>query len=253
MKITNKEEHLENFNMIMKTVKDYLQQNFENKSIIDNFENFFDIDKIIKKDNVTLLNLAKLLLLMTSLSSKKEKLLPLLTSIDSNFQSEYILSCEFVQIKSAGMLLKNNFANNDSNIQVSEISFFLSGGDFLHKKIEILDETIIKNSEMYNSILNKLEKEMADLKQSKSDLENFNNEKAAQIKELKQKLDEELSQLIKKPLGAYKYDIFNGVFFIRINVSHNISLLSFLKPTYLGITPLLLLDTIPHQYEFKKC
>ena len=68
MKITNKEEHLENFNMIMKTVKDYLQQNFENKSIIDNFENFFDIDKIIKKDNVTLLNLAKLLLLMTSLS-----------------------------------------------------------------------------------------------------------------------------------------------------------------------------------------
>ena len=75
MKITNKEEHLENFNMIMKTVKDYLQQNFENKSIIDNFENFFDIDKIIKKDNVTLLNLAKLLLLMTSLSSKKEKLI----------------------------------------------------------------------------------------------------------------------------------------------------------------------------------
>ena len=198
MKITNKEEHLENFTMIMKTVKDYLQQNFENKSIIDNFENFFDIDKIIKKDNVTLLNLAKLLLLMTSLSSKKEKLIPLLTSIDNNFQSDYILSCEFVQIKSAGMLLKNNFANNDSTVQVSEISFELSGGDFLHKKIEILDETIIKNSEMYNSILNKLEKEMADLKQSKSDLENFNNEKASQIKELKQQLDEELSQLIKK-------------------------------------------------------
>ena len=198
MKITNKEEHLENFTMIMKTVKDYLQQNFENKSIIDNFENFFDIDKLIKKDNVTLLNLAKLLLLMTSLSSKKEKLISLLTSIDNNFQSDYILSCEFVQIKSAGMLLKNNFANNDSNVQVSEISFELSGGDFLHKKIEILDETIIKNSEMYNSILNKLEKEMADLKQSKSDLENFNNEKASQIKELKQQLDEELSQLIKK-------------------------------------------------------
>ena len=198
MEINNKEEHLENFNMIMTALKDYLQQNFENKSIIDNFENFFDIDKIINKDNVTLLNLAKLLLLMTSLSSIKEKLLPLLISMDEDFQNEYILSCEFVQIKSAGMLLKNNFANNDSNIEVSEISFFLSGGDFLRKKIEILDETIIKNSEMYNSILNKMEKEMADLKQSKSDLENFNNEKAEQIKELKQKLDEELSQLIKK-------------------------------------------------------
>ena len=52
MKITNKEEHLENFNMIMKTVKDYLQQNFENKSIIDNFENFFDIDKKIGRAHV---------------------------------------------------------------------------------------------------------------------------------------------------------------------------------------------------------
>jgi DNA repair exonuclease SbcCD ATPase subunit len=51
---------------------------------------------------------------------------------------------------------------------------------------------------MYNNILDKLEKEKSDLKQSKIDLESFNDEKAAQIKELKQKLDEELSQLIKK-------------------------------------------------------
>ena len=57
--------------MIMTALKDYLQQNFENKSIIDNFENFFDIDKIISKDNVTLLNLAKLLLLMTSFNKRK--------------------------------------------------------------------------------------------------------------------------------------------------------------------------------------
>jgi len=96
------------------------------------------------------------------------------------------------------MLMKNNFSNSEGIVQVSEISLFLSGGDFLHKKIEILDETIIKNSEMYNNILDKLEKEKSDLKQSKIDLESFNDEKAAQIKELKQKLDEELSQLIKK-------------------------------------------------------
>ena len=182
----------------MSTLKDYIQQNFDNKSIVENFENFFDVDKILKNDSLTLLNLAKLLLLMTSLSSKKETLLPLLTSIESSFQSDYILSCEFMHIKSAGMLMKNNFANSEGIVQVSEISLFLSGGDFLHKKIEVLDETIIKNSEMYNNILDKLEKEKSDLKQSKIDLESFNDEKAAQIKELKQKLDEELSQLIKK-------------------------------------------------------
>lgn len=182
----------------MSTLKDYIQQNFDNKSIVENFENFFDVDKILKNDSLTLLNLAKLLLLMTSLSSKKETLLPLLTSIESSFQSDYILSCEFMHIKSAGMLMKNNFSNSEGIVQVSEISLFLRGGDFLHKKIEILDETIIKNSEMYNNILDKLEKEKSDLKQSKIDLESFNDEKAAQIKELKQKLDEELSQLIKK-------------------------------------------------------
>ena len=182
----------------MSTLKDYIQQNFDNKSIVENFENFFDVDKILKNDSLTLLNLAKLLLLMTSLSSKKETLLPLLTSIESSFQSDYILSCEFMHIKSAGMLMNNNFSNSEGIVQVSEISLFLSGGDFLHKKIEILDETIIKNSEMYNNILDKLEKEKSDLKQSKIDLESFNDEKASQIKELKQKLDEELSQLIKK-------------------------------------------------------
>ena len=66
--------------------------------------------------------------------------------------------------------------NNEGIVQISEISFFLSGSNFLHRKIDYLDETIIKNSEMYNSILDKKEKEMAFLKQSNLDLENFNDE-----------------------------------------------------------------------------
>ena len=91
-----------------------------------------------------------------------------------------------------------NKSNNEGIVQISEISFFLSGGNFLHRKIDYLDETIIKNSEMYNSILDKKEKEMAFLKQSNLDLENFNDEKSSQINELKQKVDEQLSELIKK-------------------------------------------------------
>ena len=153
-------------------------------------------------DENTLLNVAKLLLFMTAFSSQKEKHLSILTSIDNNFQNEFVLSVQFFQIKNIKELNnikdKNNILNNEKNIQVNEISFFLSGGDFLHKKIDILDETIIKNSEMYNSILDKTEKQMAELKQSKIDLESFNDQKDIEISQLKQKLEEFNSLLNKK-------------------------------------------------------
>ena len=87
-----------------------------------------------------------------------------------------------------------NIPYNERNVQVNEISFFLSGGDFLHKKIEILDDTIIKNSEMYNSILDKREQQMAELKQSQMDLEAFNEQKDSEIEELKRKLEELLQK-----------------------------------------------------------
>ena len=192
----------------MNSLKNFIQKNCDNKSIIDNFDCFFDEDKIMKEDENTLLNIAKILLFMTYFSSKKEKHLTILTSIDNNFQNEYVLSVvlsvQFFPIKNIKEINnikiknKNINLNNEKNIQVNEISFFLSGGDFLHKKIEILDETILKNSEMYNSILDKTEKQMAELKQSKIDLESFNNQKDIEINQLKQKLEEFNSLLIKK-------------------------------------------------------
>ena len=198
------EDHKNNFKLIMNSLKNFIQKNCDNKNIIDNFDCFFDEDKIMKGDENTLLNVAKLLLFMTSFSSKKEKHLSILTSIDNNFQNEFVLSVQFFQIKNIKEINnikikdKNINLNNEKNIQVNEISFFLSGGDFLHKKIDILDETILKNSEMYNSILDKTEKQMAELKQSKIDLESFNDQKDIEISQLKQKLEELNSLLIKK-------------------------------------------------------
>ena len=64
-----------------------------------------------------------------------------------------------------------NSNNTNSNLsQVNEITLFLSGGDFLHKKINILEETLMKNSEMYNYVIDKDEK---DLKILKEELENL--------------------------------------------------------------------------------
>ena len=210
IEINNFDDHLNNYKLIMNSLKEYIQNNSDTQKIIDNFDNFFNADNIIKGDELTLLNLAKLLLFMTSLSSKKEKHFSILTSLEKNFENEFILSCEFFQLKSINEIIqisgndkninKNNIINpnNDGILQVSEIFFFLSGGDFLKKKIDILDETIIKNSEMYNSILDKTEKKMAELKQNLSDLESMNNEKGTEIEQLKKKLDELNNQLNKK-------------------------------------------------------
>ena len=191
--------------MILDSLKTFIQKNCQNQNLLDNFDVFFDANKIIEKDENTLHNIAKLLLLISSFSSKKEKHLSILTSIDNNFKSEYVLSCQFIQVKNINIIgdnleNKNNILNqkNEKNIQVNEISFFLSGGDFLQKKIDILDETIVKNSEMYNSILDKTEKQMAELKQSKIDLENFNDQKDTEIEQLKQKIQELNSLLNKK-------------------------------------------------------
>ena len=184
----------------MNSLKNYIQKNCDNKSIIENFESFFDENKIIEGDKNTLLNLAKLLLFIASFSSKKEKHLSILTSIENNFKDEFVFSVQFFQVKNIkGISVNKNInINTEGNIQVNEISFFLSGGDFLKRKINMLDDTIIKNSEMYNSILDKTEKQMAELKQSKIDLESFNDQKDSEIYQLKQKLEELNSQLIKK-------------------------------------------------------
>ena len=214
--LQNLDDHVTNFKLLMNSLQKLIKENGENQKIIDNFNNFFDVKKIIEKDENTLLNLAKLLLFTTSLSSEKENHMSILSSIDNNFQNEFIFSCQFIQLKGISdittiNLNKNN--NSDKNILINEISFFLSGGDFLHKKIDILDETIIKNSEMYNSILDKTEKQMKELKQSKIDLETFNDQKTSEIEELKQKIEELINQLnnkneeniqLKKALDEFK-------------------------------------------------
>lgn len=65
------------------------------------------------------------------------------------------------------------------------MSFFLSGGDFLHKKINILEETILKNSEMYNKVIEKYENQIKNLKtQLQDELENMSKEKNNYMNEI---------------------------------------------------------------------
>ena len=70
-------------------------------------------------------------------------------------------------------------------LPTNEMSFFLSGGDFLHKKINILEETILKNSDMYNKVIEKYENQIKNLKtQLQDELENMSKEKNNYMNEI---------------------------------------------------------------------
>ena len=83
--------------------------------------------------------------------------------------------------------------NSKDLLSINEISFYLSGGDFLHKKINILEETLMKNSEMYNYVIDKYEKDSKLLKEEienlKKELENSKNNHKNEIEKLTKEID----------------------------------------------------------------
>ena len=106
--------------------------------------------------------------------------------------------CKLIKIGKDGKPIDSNIdinmaATGNKNIAdvikcilpTNEISFFLSGGDFLYKKINILEETILKNSEMYNNVIEKYENQIKNLKiQLKDELENMSKEKNNYMNEI---------------------------------------------------------------------
>ena len=100
-----------------------------------------------------------------------------------------------------------NSNNTNTNLsQVNEITLFLSGGDFLHKKINILEETLMKNSEMYNYVIDKYEK---DLKILKEELENLKIKHKEEIDKLTKEKDEYINQV--NDLSSLKNDNRNEI------------------------------------------
>ena len=113
--------------------------------------------------------------------------------------------CNMVKIGKDGVPINANMNNNNNNINinvnsdnknlstVNEISLYLSGGDFLHKKIDILEETLLKNSEMYNTVIDKYENDKKSLMEEienmknnhKAEIENLTKEKEKYLKEMK--------------------------------------------------------------------
>ena len=129
-------------------------------------------------------------------------------NITKNYKIEKTDSFSFEKINTKQIIndvsQKNiNVRNNSSyNFFIAGFNFYLLGGNLLQKKIDILDETILKNREMYQNIIANLEKEKESLKQrleklsknksgiSSEEFIKFKNEKCLEIENLKKMINE---------------------------------------------------------------
>ena len=129
-------------------------------------------------------------------------------NITKNYKIEKTDSFSFEKINTKQIINdvspKNiNVRNSSSyNFFIAGFNFYLLGGNLLQKKIDILDETILKNREMYQNIIANLEKEKESLKQrleklsknksgiSSEEFIKFKNEKCLEIENLKKMINE---------------------------------------------------------------
>jgi hypothetical protein len=109
---------------------------------------------------------------------------------DKNYKIEKAINVYYEKINIKQMFIDslptsqkntNNSSNSSHNYSISKHYFNLSGGDFLHKKIEILDETLLKNREMYQKIVEDYENEIKNLKKEIEELKNTHSEEITQM------------------------------------------------------------------------
>lgn len=160
-----------------------------------------------------------------------------LKNISKNYKIEKTDNISFETIINNKHII-NDLSQKNTNVRnynffVSGFNFYLSGGNLLHKKIDFLDETILKNREMYQNIISNLEKENESLKQrieilsknksgiSSEEFIKFKNEKCLEIENLKKMLNEK--EITKnKEIEAMKFQIDQEKMIMNSNIDKNI-------------------------------
>lgn len=160
-----------------------------------------------------------------------------LKNISKNYKIEKTDSISFETIINNKHII-NDLSQKNTNVRnynffVSGFNFYLSGGNLLHKKIDFLDETILKNREMYQNIISNLENENESLKQrieilsknksgiSSEEFIKFKNEKCLEIENLKKMLNEK--EITKnKEIEAMKFQIDQEKMIMNSNIDKNI-------------------------------
>ena len=160
-----------------------------------------------------------------------------LKNISKNYKIEKTDNISFETIINNKHII-NDLSQKNTNVRnynffVSGFNFYLSGGNLLHKKIDFLDETILKNREMYQNFISNLEKENESLKQrieilsknksgiSSEEFIKFKNEKCLEIENLKKMLNEK--EITKnKEIEAMKFQIDQEKMIMNSNIDKNI-------------------------------
>ena len=163
-------------------------------------------------------------------------------NITKNYKIEKTDSFSFEKINTKQIINdvspKNiNVRNSSSyNFFIAGFNFYLLGGNLLQKKIDILDETILKNREMYQNIIANLEKEKESLKQrleklsknksgiSSEEFIKFKNEKCLEIENLKKMINEK--EITKnKEIEVMKVQIDQEKMIMKSNNEKNIEMI----------------------------
>ena len=163
-------------------------------------------------------------------------------NITKNYKIEKTDSFSFEKINTKQIINdvspKNiNVRNSSSyNFFIAGFNFYLLGGNLLQKKIDILDETILKNREMYQNIIANLEKEKESLKQrleklsknksgiSSEEFIKFKNEKCLEIENLKKMINEKEIKK-NKEIEAMKVQIHQEKMIMKSNNEKNIEMI----------------------------
>ena len=87
----------------------------------------------------------------------------------------------------------NNSNNSSQCFSITKDTFNLSGGDSLHKKIEFLDETISKNRDMYERVINDYQLQIKSLKDK---IDSLNYEHNMAFSEFRKNQEIEIQKII---------------------------------------------------------
>ena len=138
-----------------------------------------DVDFLGGADDITMMNID----LDFDIKNKKV----------NNYQIEKNITFSFAKLNMKQIFMDslptsqkntNNSNNSSQNYSISKYSLDLSGGNFFQNKIDYLGETISKNRQIYEKIINDYEFQIKILKEK--------------IKSLKYEHNEEISKIIKK-------------------------------------------------------
>ena len=150
-----------------------------------------DLDFLAGGDDMTMMNFN--FDLDFDLKNNKQKVYQVQKNTSFSFEKINIKQIFMDSLPTSQKNTNNSNSNSSQNFTITKNFFNLPGGDFLHKKIEFLDETISKNRDMYESIINDYQLQIKSLKDK---IDSLNYEHNMAFSEFRKNQEIEIQNII---------------------------------------------------------